>query len=181
MSSPNVPDGAADSGAVQASKKSSWWRPELGLAFVVLGLGVFVIIGTLDVTAAASVLGLGPRFFPMLVGGSMIVVGVCYVVDVLRGGRAAPEESEDVDPDAPSDWRSVGLVSAIFLAFTALLDVLGWIIGASLLFFGLSVALGAEHRLRAAIVAVVIGVSTYLIFVKGLGVTLPGGLLRGVI
>ncbi|MFG1704610.1 tripartite tricarboxylate transporter TctB family protein [Nonomuraea sp. M3C6] len=158
-----------------------WWRPELGLAVVVLVLGVFVVIGTLDVSAAASQLGIGPRFFPMLVGGAMVLVGLFYVIDVVRGGRGDPEESEDVDVEAPTDWRSVGLVSGIFLAFAALLNVLGWIIAASLLFFGLSVALGAEHKLRAAVVAAVMGIATYLLFVKGLGVSLPGGPLSGVI
>jgi putative tricarboxylic transport membrane protein len=157
-----------------------WWRPELGLAVVVLGLGVFVIAGTLDVSAAASQLGIGPRFFPMLVGGSMVVVGLFYVIDVLRGGHGDPEESEDIDADAPADWRSVALVSGIFLAFAALLNVLGWIIGASLLFFGLSVALGAEHKLRAGVVGVIMGVATYVLFVHGLGVTLPGWPLQGV-
>ncbi|WP_431924724.1 tripartite tricarboxylate transporter TctB family protein [Nonomuraea jabiensis] len=158
-----------------------WWRPELGLAVVVLGLGVLVVIGTLDVSAAASQLGIGPRFFPMLVGGAMVLIGLFYVVDVIRGGHGDPEESEDVDVEAPTDWRSVGLVSGIFLAFTALLNVLGWIIGASLLFFGLSLALGAEHKARSAVVSVVVGLATYLLFVKGLGVSLPGGLLGGVI
>ncbi|MEO3792606.1 tripartite tricarboxylate transporter TctB family protein [Nonomuraea sp. B10E15] len=158
-----------------------WWRPELGLALVVLVLGVLVVVGTLDVSAAASQLGLGPRFFPMLVGGAMVLIGLFYVADVVRGGRGDPEESEDVDADAPADWRSVGLVSGIFLAFSALLNVLGWIIGASLLFFGLAVVLGAEHRTRAAVIAVVVAISTYLLFVKGLGVSLPGGPLTGVI
>ncbi|MET9248771.1 tripartite tricarboxylate transporter TctB family protein [Nonomuraea sp. NPDC003709] len=158
-----------------------WWRPELGLAVVVLGLGVLVVIGTLDVSAAASQLGIGPRFFPMLVGGAMVLIGLFYVADVIRGGHGDPEESEDVDVEAPTDWRSVGLVSGIFLAFTALLNVLGWIIGASLLFFGLSLALGAEHKVRTAVISVVVGLATYLLFVKGLGVSLPGGLLAGVI
>ncbi|MFI6989889.1 tripartite tricarboxylate transporter TctB family protein [Nonomuraea wenchangensis] len=158
----------------------SWWRPELGLALVVLGLGVFVIAGTLDVSAAASRLGPGPRFFPVLVGGAMVVIGLFYVFDVLRGGHGDPEESEDVDAAAPADLRGVLLVSGIFLAFAALLDLLGWIIGASLLFFGLSVALGAEHKARTAVVSVVIGVVTYVLFVKGLGVRLPDGPLAGV-
>ncbi|MCA2222983.1 tripartite tricarboxylate transporter TctB family protein [Nonomuraea aurantiaca] len=162
-------------------KQRRRWRPELGLAVIVLALGVFVVLGTLDVSAAASQLGIGPRFFPMLVGCSMIAIGLFYVADVLRGGSGDPEESEDVDVDAPADWRSVGLVSGIFLAFTAVLNVLGWIIAASLLFFGLSVVLGAEHKLRAAGVGVALGIATYLLFVKGLGVSLPGGLLRGVI
>ncbi|MGI5273853.1 tripartite tricarboxylate transporter TctB family protein [Nonomuraea sp. CA-218870] len=165
----------------EAADKRGRWRPELGLALVVLGLGVLVVVGTLDVSAAASRLGPGPRFFPMLVGGAMILIGLFYVADVLRGGHGDPEESEDVDAAAPADWRGVGLVSGVFLAFTAVLDVLGWVIAGSLLFFGLSVALGAEHRLRAAVIAMVLATGTYLVFVKGLGVTLPAGLLSGVI
>ncbi|GAA2817038.1 tripartite tricarboxylate transporter TctB family protein [Nonomuraea rubra] len=158
--------------------RRSWsWRPELGLALVVLVLGVLVVVGTLDVSAAASQLGIGPRFFPVLVGGAMVLIGLFYVADVLRGGHGDPEESEDVDAEAPTDWRSLGLVSGIFLAFAALLDLLGWIVGASLLFFGLSVALGAGNKLQAAVIAVVMGVATYLLFVNGLGVRLPGGVL----
>ncbi|GIH24313.1 hypothetical protein Aph01nite_26230 [Acrocarpospora phusangensis] len=176
MSTPDERDGVVTRDAVPA-----WRRPELGLALTVLGLGVFVIVGTAGVTAAASTLGLGPRFFPLLVGSAMILIGVCYVLDVLRGGHGDPEESEDVDAAAPADWRGVGLVSVIFLLFAGLLDLLGWVVAAALLFFGLALALGARERLRAAAVAVVLSVATYLAFVKGLGVTLPAGLLDGVI
>jgi len=175
-----APPGSPDE--APAAEPRRWWRrPELGLALAVLVLGVLVVLGTLDVSTAASQLGPGPRFFPMLVGGAMILIGLCYMADVLRGGHGDPEESEDVDAEAPADWRGVALVSGIFLAFTAVLDVLGWIIAASLLFFALSLALGARHRLRAAGIAVVVGLTTYLLFVRGLGVTLPGGLLQGVI
>ncbi|MEV0199345.1 tripartite tricarboxylate transporter TctB family protein [Nonomuraea sp. NPDC050691] len=181
MSTPDTPVRAPSGGPAAGEEPRRWWRPELVLALVVLALGVLVIIGTLNVSAAASQLGIGPRFFPTLVGGAMIVVGVFYVIDVLRGGKGDPEESEDVDADAPADWRSVALVSGIFLAFVTVLNVVGWIIGSALLFFGLSLALGAEHKVRAAVVGVVVGVVTYLLFVKGLGVTLPAGWLRGVL
>ncbi|WP_214107363.1 tripartite tricarboxylate transporter TctB family protein [Acrocarpospora catenulata] len=176
-------DDALQNGAVPAPApaKPRRRRPELVLALIVLGLGVFVIAGTANVTAAASTLGLGPRFFPLLVGAAMILIGICYVIDVLRGGHGDPEESEDVDAQAPADWRGVFTVSVIFLAFAALLDLLGWVIAGALLFFGLALALGATSRLRAAAVAVILSVATYLAFVKGLGVTLPAGLLSGVI
>ncbi|MEU8386379.1 tripartite tricarboxylate transporter TctB family protein, partial [Streptosporangium sp. NPDC048865] len=159
----------------------SWRRPELGLAVLVLALGAFVIVGTADVTAAGSALGLGPRFFPALVGGAMLLIGLFYVVDVLRGGHGDPEDAEDADSGAPADWRTVALVSVIFLAFAGLLDLLGWVIAGALLFFGVSVTLGAAHRLRAGVIAIVLSVLTYLVFVRGLGVTLPAGLLSGVI
>lgn len=177
---PRPPASARSAGSPppeRSGRASGRWRPELALALVVLALGVLVIVGTLDVTAAGSTLGLGPRFFPLLVGGAMILIGIAYVIDVVRGGHGDPEESEDVDAEAPADWRSVLLVSGIFLAFVAILQPLGWIVSASLLFFALAWALGAEHRVRAAIIGVVLGVATYLLFVKGLGVTLPGGVI----
>ncbi|WP_189240622.1 tripartite tricarboxylate transporter TctB family protein [Planomonospora parontospora] len=158
-----------------------WRRPELVMALVVAGLGGFVLAGTADVSAASSTLGLGPRFFPVLVGIALLLIGVCYAADVVRGGHGDPEESEDVDAAAPADWRTVAQVSAIFLAFAGLVDPLGWIIAGALLFFGLAVMLGAAHRLRAGALAIVLSTLSYLAFVKGLGVSLPAGLLSGVI
>jgi putative tricarboxylic transport membrane protein len=156
-------------------------KSELFLAALVLGLGIFVIIGTADVRAASSAIGLGPRFFPFLVGGALVLIGVFYVIDVLRGGHGDPEESEDIDESATTDWRAVMLVGGVFLGFALLVDWLGWIVAATLLFFGIAWTLGSRHPLRTAAISVVLSLSTYLIFVKGLGVTLPGGLLEGVI
>ncbi|MEU8202808.1 tripartite tricarboxylate transporter TctB family protein [Streptosporangium sp. NPDC049046] len=181
---PALDSGSPSGGGVATAAGWSWRRPELGLAVLVLALGAFVIVGTADVTAAGSVLGLGPRFFPALVGGAMLLIGLFYVIDVLRGGHGDPEDaedSEDADSAARADWRTVALVSVIFLAFTGLLDLLGWIIAGALLFFGLSVTLGATRRLRAGVVAILVSFLTYLLFVKGLSVTLPAGLLSGVI
>ncbi|GAA3512624.1 putative tricarboxylic transport membrane protein [Streptosporangium album] len=178
MDSTEEPTGATDGGAGPAY---SWRRPELALALLVLGLGVFVIVGTADVRAAGSALGLGPRFFPVIVGSALLLIGLFYVIDVVRGGHGEPEESEDVDAGARADWRTVALVSVIFLAFAGLLDLLGWIIAGALLFFGLSLVLGATRRLHAGVIAIVLSTVTYLAFVKGLGVTLPAGLLSGVI
>lgn len=178
MSSVKEPAGTTNRDAGPAY---SWRRPELILALVVLGLGVFVLVGTANVSAAASSLGLGPRFFPVLVGFALLLIGLFYAVDVVRGGQGDPEESEDVDVGARADMRTVALVSAIFLAFAVLLDLLGWIIAGALLFFGLSVVLGATRRLHAGMIAILLSTLTYLAFVKGLGVTLPAGLLSGVI
>ncbi|GGS58447.1 membrane protein [Planobispora rosea] len=181
MSDHREPEAGRGPGTPESAGGWGWRRPELVMALVVLGLGVFVIAGTADVTAAGSALGLGPRFFPVLVGSALLLIGAFYVLDVVRGGHGDPEESEDVDSGARPDWKTVALLSVIFLAFAGLVDLLGWIIAGALLFFGLAVTLGAEHRLRAGAIAIVLSTLSYLAFVKGLGVTLPAGLLSGVI
>jgi putative tricarboxylic transport membrane protein len=135
------------------------------------------------VRTAGPGLGPGPRFFPSLVGGALLVVGVLYVVDVLRGGRGDPEHSEDIDETdvrtGPTDWRAVVLVSGVFLGFAALVRPLGWVVAATLLFFGVAVTLGARPWLRVLAVAVVTAFATYLLFARGLGVPLPNGVLSG--
>ncbi|WP_283139603.1 tripartite tricarboxylate transporter TctB family protein [Rhizohabitans arisaemae] len=162
---------------------SSFWtrKSELVLAGVVLALGFVVLIGTADVATGAATFGPGPRFFPVLVGGALLIVGVCYVIDVLRGGHGDPEESEDVDTRAPADWRAVAMVTLVFLGFASLVDLLGWVVAGALLFFGLAFSLGARKPLRTGAIAVVLSFATYLLFVRGLGVTLPAGLLEGVL
>ncbi|MDF5753400.1 tripartite tricarboxylate transporter TctB family protein [Spongiactinospora sp. TRM90649] len=157
------------------------WAVEVVPAVGVLGLGVYVIVGTAGVGTASAALGPGPRFFPVVVGVALVLTGVCYVIDVLRGGRGDPEHGEDMDSSAPGDLRAVALTSGIFLGFAVTLDLLGWIIGGALLFFGLAVVLGARRRARAAGLAVVLSVVTHVAFVEGLGVTLPAGLLSGVL
>lgn len=170
----------ADAG--RTGNRTAWrQKSELLLAGLVLGLGVFVIAGTASIKAASSTVGLGPRFFPFLVGGALILIGIFYVVDVLRGGHGDPEESEDIDESATTDWRAVALVGGVFLGFALVVDVLGWVIAGALLFAGVAWTLGAGRPARTMAVSVVLSVCTYLIFVKGLGVTLPPGLLEGVI
>ncbi|MEW2352567.1 tripartite tricarboxylate transporter TctB family protein [Spirillospora sp. NPDC029432] len=186
-------------------RRRAWrGRSELLLAAFVTGLGVFVLAGTASVETAGPGLGPGPRFFPSLVGGALIVTGACYVVDVLRGGRGDPEHTEDTEPAEPaeptadtadtadtvsgggaaggrSDWRAVALVSGAFLGFAALVRPLGWVIAGALLFAGVALALGARPWPRVAAVAVVLGLGTYLLFSRGLGVPLPAGPLEGVL
>ena len=66
----------------------------------------------------------GPRFFPYLVGGVVVAIGVA-ARDPGRGAvtRARPTSSEDVDPDAGTDWRAVGIIVVAFLAHALLINV----------------------------------------------------------
>ncbi|GII92612.1 tripartite tricarboxylate transporter TctB family protein [Sinosporangium siamense] len=181
MSVQDQSGGAANSGAAPPTPVTrKWWRPELGFALAVLALGVFVLVDTRNVSAT-SLTGPGPRFFPMLIGAAVVLIGVFYTIDVLRGGHGDPEEGEDVDSTAPTDWKSLGLVSLVFLGFVLLVTPLGWVIASGLLFFGMATVLGAKHPLRTVAISVILAFGSYFAFAKGLGVTLPAGVLEGLI
>ena len=66
------------------------------------------------------------------------------------------EAAEDIDLSRTSDWRTLGLLSAVFLGHAALLEVLGFAVAGALLFFGVGAALGSRRWARDAAVSVVL-------------------------
>ena len=156
-------------------------RAELGLAGLLLALGVFLLVETQRIAVPVNANAVGPRFFPTVVGGLLVVVSLWLAVDVLRGGAGAMEAAEDVDTGRSSDWRTLGLLSAVFLGHAFLLEAVGFPIAAAVLFFGVAASLGSRRWARDAAVAVVMAALVFLVFARGLGVGLPAGVLQGVL
>lgn len=156
-------------------------RAELGLAALLLALGVFLLVETQRIAVPVNANAVGPRFFPMVVGAVLVVVSIWLAVDVLRGGAGEMEAAEDVDLSRGSDWRTLGLLSAVFLGHAAILEPLGFPIAAALLFFGVAASLGSRRWARDAGIAVVMAVLVFVVFARGLGVGLPAGVLQGVL
>lgn len=156
-------------------------KSELGLSALLGVLGLFVLVETSRIEVPANANSLGPRFFPTLVGCLLCLVGSWLLVDVLRGGHGDMEAAEDIDLTKTSDWRTLALLSAVFLGHVALLSTLGFAIAGSLLFFGVGAVLGSRHWARDLAVSIVLATGVYLLFGRVLGVGLPAGLLDGIL
>ena len=63
---------------------------------------------------------------PVVLGVALLVIAVLLARDVLRGGHGEAEGGEDVDLSHPSDWRTVLLLIAAFLANVVLIDRVGF-------------------------------------------------------
>lgn len=166
-----------------AEQRVPWTRgkSELGLAALLLGLGVFVLNETGSIEVPANANAIGPRFFPTVVGCLLCLVATWLIVEVMRGGHGDLEATEDVDLTQSSDWATLGLLSAVFLGHVALLQKLGFAIAGALLFFGVGAVLGSRRWVRDAAVAIVLATGVYLLFGRVLGVGLPAGLLDGIL
>lgn len=83
----------------------------------------------------------------------------------------------------PHDWRTVALLTGVFLAFAALIEPLGFPVAGALLFWGSAYTLGSRTHAftRDPLIAAVLSVVTYAVFHTLLGVALPGGPLMGVL
>ncbi|MFE1167024.1 tripartite tricarboxylate transporter TctB family protein [Nocardiopsis sp. NPDC058789] len=173
-------------------------RSEVFVGLLVIGVGAFLGAQTMAMHVPDTSTGPGPQLFPGLVSGLMLVLGALLIVQVAREPAVPPT---DADPDAESagivgelvegrearrtathsDWRTVGLVLGAVVAFTLLLQPLGWLLSGALLFFGVSTAFGGRRSLFEAAVALVYSAVVQLAFVAGLGLNLPSGILGGVL
>ncbi|TYP90723.1 tripartite tricarboxylate transporter TctB family protein [Blastococcus xanthinilyticus] len=157
-------------------------RSELGVALFLGALGALVIVQALLLPESLIARGpVGPRTVPLVVGGLLLAVAAFLAADVLRGGRGEPEGGEDIDLTGRSDWLTIGMLVAAFAANALLIEPLGWPVSGAILFWGSAFALGSRHYIRDAVIAVVLSVGTWYLFVLGLSTALPVGILEGIL
>ena len=157
-------------------------RSEFGVALFLGALGVLVVVSALLLPESRIARGpVGPAAVPVVVGGLLVVTSVFLAVDVWRGGRGEPEGGEDVELTGRSDWRTVAMLAAAFLANALLIEPLGWPVSGAILFWGSAFALGSRHYIRDAAIAIVLSVGSWYLFVLGLGTSLPVGILEGIL
>ncbi len=98
---------------------------------------------------------------------------------------AAADTDTDTDTTGTSveqrsvrvDWRSLAWVVLSFAGFALLLGVLGWIVGAGLLFLGVAKGLGAPGWLRPLVVGLTVSAISYIAFDMLLDLSLPSGIV----
>jgi putative tricarboxylic transport membrane protein len=150
---------------------------ELVMAALLGALGLYLILDAASIAVPDSTNAIGPRFFPYLVGGLIVATALALGIRVFRGDRVAGDESEDVDLEAPTSWRALGIVAAAFLVHALLINVIGWPLAVTLMFGVVAWALGARGIVRPMIAGGITSVVVWIIFVKALDVALPGGTL----
>ncbi|WP_026360601.1 tripartite tricarboxylate transporter TctB family protein [Amycolatopsis nigrescens] len=173
-----------DKPAAEPEGERSWLRAhsELGICLLLLAVGVLVLTDALQIPTDFAQRGpVGPKAVPVVVGTLLVLVSLLLARDVLRGGKGEAEAGEDVDLDAPADWRTVLLLSGAFLLNAALIDLVGFPISSAIMFWGASYALGSRHFVRDPLISAVISLITWFVFNELLGVALPGGPLMGVL
>jgi putative tricarboxylic transport membrane protein len=145
-------------------------------------LGILVIAQALLLPESRIARGpVGPATIPIIVGGLLVVVAGFLALDISRGGRGEPEGGEDVELTGSSDWRTVLMLAAAFVANALLIEPLGWPISGAILFWGSAFALGSRHYVRDAVIALTLSFGSWYLFAFGLNVILPVGILKGIL
>lgn len=144
----------------------------------VLALGIYFTYGAFSIKVATSYARVGPRVFPYLVAAGFLICGVLLVVQALRGKVAPPDEGEDVDLSAPTDFRAIGILVIVLVVYVLVLERLGFALSSAILFWGVAFAFGSRQYGRDALVGIVLSFVVYFAFSRLLGLTLPAGVLE---
>lgn len=145
---------------------------------LVVALGVWALVGafTIRIPAGSRV---GPTAFPIFVGALLVVAGIAVLIGVARGRLGTPEGSEDLDPNARTDWLTIAKIVGLVLAQLLLIDLIGWVPSATLLFGGVAWVLGAKRWWLAALIGLGLSFVVQIVFGELLGLSLPAGPLFG--
>lgn len=153
---------------------------DLAVALGIVVVGILLLIGTSQIPFGINAV-VGPRLFPLIVSIGTIVLGALLTVNALRGGRAEPGAEEDTDPDAPIDHMNPAIILVGFLIGAFLLGPLGFVVGTAIMYFSVAYAFGERRFGLMILVALIVALVTYVVFTRGLGLTLPAGLLKGIL
>lgn len=146
---------------MKLKNRQDFWS---GLMFVAIGLG-FSLYSWLKLRLGTAA-EMGPGYFPFWVG--LVLAGTGSIV--LRSAMAKGATETFV---GKFDWRVASLIVASVVLWAILLPHLGLFVS---IFAMVVVASLASHELRfgtAVLAAVFLMLFTYLLFVRGLGLSFP--------
>lgn len=135
-----------------------------GLMFV--AVGVFFGIGSRNYSLGVSARP-GPGYFPLLLSIIMVILGLIILF------KALTIETEGGDPIGRVAWKPLMTIVLAVVIFGWALPHLGMVIALPLLVVGSAFA-SFEFRLKEALInAVVLTIFSWIVFIWGLGLTIP--------
>jgi putative tricarboxylic transport membrane protein len=140
------------------------------LALAVLLLGVFVAVETAMLRTGPGYSAIGPKLFPWLVAAGLVLVGLALLYEARSGEVEHPAGFELYAP--PLLLVTGGLVAQMLLMKPA-----GFVIASTLLFVAVARSFGSRRLVRDAAIGLVLCAVVYIAFTRGLGLSLPAGVL----
>jgi len=152
----------------------------LSLGVLALGLGVAGVTATLP--SEGGYAGIGPNFFPGVVGAGIVALGIWLSYEAFSGGwrGAVPDDARERGEHA-FHGAAFGWISAGLFAHMALIGWAGFVVAGVALFTCVARGFGSTRIARDLAIGLVLSLAVYFFFVKLLNVNLPAGWLAPVL
>jgi putative tricarboxylic transport membrane protein len=161
-------------------KISKQAKGELAFASSLFLLGIFVAWDTsrMEVPQGSSIIS--PQTFPYIVATFTSLVGIGLITQVLRGRLGTPEGDEPGDPFLGANFKTMATISTAIALHVILLEIAGYVIAATVCFFGVAYAFGSRKYMKDLGISLAFALVVYFSFTKGLNINLPSGFFEGV-
>jgi putative tricarboxylic transport membrane protein len=126
------------------------------------------ILTKFDAGRSGTISSTGP--YPMIVLAGVFLCGLAAARGVVRSAQAATTTTGR--RLAPVGWMALGIVLNVVL-----LERIGFVIAAAMLFWLTARAFDARHPARDALFALVVSIASYVLFARVLQLQLPSGIL----
>ncbi len=133
----------------------------------------------MDIPQGSSIVS--PQTFPYMVAAFTSLVGFVLILDVLRGRLGTPEGDEPGDPFVGANFKTMAIIAAAIGLHVILLEIAGYVIAATVCFFGVSYGFGSRKYLKDFGISLAFALIVYFSFTKGLNINLPSGFFKGVL
>jgi putative tricarboxylic transport membrane protein len=145
----------------------------------VLVVGALVLGGSFFLPAGGGYAQVGPGVVPRVVGAVLLILGAFLMAEALRGGF--PGVDEEAEAKLPMDWPAFAWVSGGIIAYGVLIESLGFIFASTILFVMVARGFSSRRWILNVLTGLVLASLVFAMFNYGLGLTLPAGVLKGVL
>jgi putative tricarboxylic transport membrane protein len=171
----------------------NWSKTTLPDGVALLAFSLFLTVGATQVSLKNwNDLGISPRAFPYFLAACIGFMGIMLVIGGLRqrkkAGSPSPHETPDEKPGRiviPLGARKLSVPPTLFIAVLAILYIylwkpIGFLIVTPVFMWISLMAFGSKPK-KSLLITIGVVAAIYLAFTYGFKVTLPAGLLRGIL
>ena len=159
-------------------RRARWWLCGAGAA--VAAWGAFALWKAFDIDVPSGYRPMGPRVFPILISTALIILGVLFVVQTLRGTDVAVEEHV-ANELVEADHKQAVFVVGLLIVYAVLFTRAGYVVATTAFFPAVARVLGSRQPLRDVVVGALLAITAYLVFTRLLSIDLPGGVLSDIL
>jgi len=152
---------------------------QVAVAAGVTAIGALVLWGSFYLPTGGGYAQVGPGVVPRIVGTLTLFLGALLLREAFTGGFRDVDEEAEVH--LPMDWIAFAWVSGGIIGYGLLIEHAGFILSSTLLFVLVARGFNSRRWVLNAVTGVILAIAVYAIFNYGLGLTLPAGVLKGLL
>jgi len=142
-------------------------KKDLGLGIGATLLGIATMIYFFNIPPKSA-------FFPKMISGAIIILGIVITFNAVRAMKAAPEKPEQPVPKKEIAYDRVGLIAAYLFIYYFAFQYIGYTIPTFLLIMATSVTLGYRKWKVLIPAAVFVSIGLYLAFTQVFNIRFMG-------